>query len=62
MPIEIVLFDQEEAGLVGSEAFVQGFMDAVHRESIRRQTMTDPAEVLPEPSGSQDNGSEGLVG
>jgi hypothetical protein len=24
--------------------------------------MTDPAEVLPEPSGSQDNGSEGLVG
>ncbi len=24
VPIEIVLFDQEEAGLVGSEAFVQG--------------------------------------
>lgn len=50
----------EQLGL--SAAFVQGFMDAVHRESIRRQTMADPAEFLPEPSGSQDNGSEGLVG
>ncbi|MBL7953077.1 MAG: bifunctional 3-deoxy-7-phosphoheptulonate synthase/chorismate mutase type II [Flavobacteriales bacterium] len=41
-----------------SDAFVREFMDAVHRESIRRQTSTDAP--LAAPAGSPQSTAEGL--
>jgi chorismate mutase len=47
------------AGHLGlSETFVRAFMDAVHRESIRRQT--SDGEAVPEATGSIQSSSEGL--
>lgn len=41
-----------------TEAFVREYMDAVHRESIRRQTLE--GEGLPEAAGSPQSAAEGL--
>ena len=43
-----------------SEAFVRDFMDAVHRESIRKQTSGDPGPEVFLTSGSQGSGRDGL--
>lgn len=49
------------AGHLGlSEAFVREYMDAVHRESIRRQTLDQTHDPVPEAAGSQASGGEGL--
>ncbi len=45
-----------------SGVFVREFMDAVHRESIRRQTLDDLGEPIREPAGSQGSDREGQKG
>jgi len=43
-----------------SEAFIREFMDAVHRESIRKQTTGEDGQEILQPAGSQGSGREGL--
>ncbi|HPF89168.1 MAG: bifunctional 3-deoxy-7-phosphoheptulonate synthase/chorismate mutase type II [Flavobacteriales bacterium] len=43
-----------------SEAFIREVMDAVHRESIRKQTTGEDGQEILLPAGSQGSGGEGL--
>lgn len=58
---KIMRRQQKLAGHVGlGEVFVQEFMDAIHRESIRRQTMEDLEGGDPNPAGSPQSLGNGM--